>query len=156
MSLDNIRSDLFVSKISLEIEYFEQSKPQGIFSNIKDEDLDERGKILKALRDIPRKRVNTVEEQKEKMFEELNRNGYKKQWNKLPDVYKVNKIGEYLVDIVEDEEERKELMKKVTKLVEERKINTKKFVTYDHSNEKITALPFLEFEDDGSYYFKLK
>ena len=50
-----------------------------------------------------------------------------------------NNIQEYLKANVEDVNMQNELIKKVSAFVEENKMNTQKYVTYDEKNEKIIA-----------------
>jgi DNA-binding ferritin-like protein len=87
-------------------------------------------------------------------LDELTRMVYKKPWNRLPEYHKVSKIKEYVKRLTDNKKVIKELEIKLTIMVEDKKLNTKKHVEYDHKECIIKKINILEFnKEDDTYTF---
>lgn len=152
--LDNIRNDNFKSKIQSELEYFKTVGILTPFENGHDVTTEERIKLLELVIEQPEIYQNTIQQQKDTLFQEMDKYTYKKQWNKLPVFHKIVKIKEYLEENVPDKKMKKELLEQLTEHANKKGINTKKYVIYDPNKEKILSMPCIEI-DEKEKTFKL-
>lgn len=153
--IENARHTNFIDKIIGELDYLTNLKPTNIFANGSDIDISNRIQILQSLANVQIKPTNTLQQQKDNMFKEIEKYVYRKMWNKLTGFHKVIKLKEYFNENVNDEKTRDELIEKFTKYAEHGMINTKKFVIYDPNTEKILSMPCLLIDDEKNTY-KLK
>lgn len=154
--IENIKSELFKKKMVLELQYFEEFKNQNVFMNIKEEDISERQNKINLLINMVNRNIESNNQKHKIVFDEIDKYSCKKKWNKINNYYKIIKLTEYLKANVEDVNMQNELIKKVSAFVEENKMNTQKYVTYDEKNEKIIALPCLIINpDEKTYSFKI-
>lgn len=153
--IENARHANFISKITEELDYLTRTNPTNIFVNISDMDIDNRIQILQKFANIQIKPVNTLQQQKNIMFKEIEKYVYRKMWNKLTGYHKTIKLKEYFNETVADETMRNELIEKFVKYAENGMINTRKFVIYDPNTEKILSLPCLTIDSEKNIY-KLK
>lgn len=78
---------------------------------------------------------------------------YKKPWNKLQNIHRSQKIEEFLTNIKEISDEKREIfMKKITKLLNDRIITKKNEVVYDDKNGKVISIKRLEFNKQKNKY----
>ena len=148
VQIETIKVDNFNRKLRNELDYIRNSGNMGLFSNINHQNIDERTTLLETLLNVPIEKKDSFQQQKNNLFKELDKYIYKKQWNKLLPFHKIVKIKEYLKETIQNETMHNELVVKLSKLAEEGKINTKKFVIYDPSAEKILSMPCLVIEEN--------
>ena len=152
LEIEEVRLKNFNKKLSNELDYFHDSKNINIFTNIQEQDMNTRIKILQLLLNVPVKKIDTVQQQKENMFKEIDKYTYKKQWNKLAAFHKIVKIKEYIKETVLDETMQDEIILKLSKYTEENSINSKKYIVYDPNTEKILSMPCLVIDIDKKTY----
>lgn len=150
--LDTIKNNNFKDKIKNELEYFQTIGILTPFENGHDISIEERIKLLETVLDQPEIYQNTVQQQRDTIFQEIDKYTYKKQWNKLPSFHKIVKIKEYLDANVQNKKMRDELLKKLTEHANNKRINTKKYVIYDPNKEEILSMPCIEIDDDNKSY----
>lgn len=150
--IETIKIDNFNRKLRNELEYLEGSNNTNIFTNSQEQNFENRAKLLETLLNIPVKMQNTIQQQKDNIFKEIDKYTYKKQWNKLLAFHKIVKLKEYIKENVEDETMQTELIEKLTKFAEEGRINTKKYIIYDPNAEKILSMPCLTIDLDKKTY----
>lgn len=66
---------------------------------------------------------------------------YKKPWNKLSVYHKMIKINEYITNTYGD---KPSLVEKIEALINQKKMNSTKFVVYDPNTEKILQIPVIK------------
>jgi|LakMenEpi03Aug12_release.lakeMendotaPanAssembly.Ray.scaffolds.fasta_scaffold461665_2 hypothetical protein len=150
--IDTIKIGNFNRKLQNELEYFKNSNQTNIFANIHDENLEERTQIIEYLLNIPIKKQDNVQQQKENMFKEIDKYTFRKQWNKLLAFHKIVKIKEYIKENIKDESMQNEIIEKLTNYANEGRVNTRKYVTYDPNSEKILSMPCLIVDVDKKTY----
>ena len=79
--------------------------------------------------------------------DQINKLVYKKPWNKLPNFHKNVKINEYIVEHYKD---NKDLEKLLSDAVNDKLLNSNKYVVYDQLLCKIIEIPVLK-EKDGKF-----
>jgi len=152
LEIEEIKLKNFNTKLSSELDYFHNSKNINIFTNIQEQDMNERIKILQLLLNVPVKKIDTLQQQKENMFKEIDKYTYKKQWNKLAAFHKIVKIKEYIKETIMDDQMQDELILKLSKYANENSINSKKYIIYDPNTEKILSMPCLVIDIDKKTY----
>jgi len=143
--IDTIKISNFNAKINNELEYLKTVSILTPFENGHDIVLEERIALLEKIVKQPQIYQNTVQQQRDTMFKEIDKYTYKKQWNKLPPFHKTVKLTEYLNENIKDKTMRDDLIGKLTDHAINGRINTKKYVVYDPNEEKILLLPCLKF-----------
>lgn len=148
--LDELRIKLFMERFTEEHSY--------LTSLDIDHDLDSKErisnleKIIKMIDDgINSKKLNEKKSLNDEL-DEMNRQTYKRPWNRLPSYHKEIKVIEYIKELVDDDEIQKELIEKLIDLINKNKINTKKYVDYNSSECKIIKLKFLMYDEENSTY----
>ncbi len=152
LEIEDIKLKNFNRKLSNELDYFHDSKNINIFTNIQEQDMNTRIKILQLLLNVPVKKIDTLQQQKDNMFKEIDKYTYKKQWNKLASFHKIVKIKEYIKETILDEQIQDEIILKLSKYAEENSINSKKYIIYDPNTEKILSMPCLVIDIDKKTY----
>ena len=143
--IDTIKISNFNAKIKSELEYLKTIGILTPFENGHDINLEERIILLEKIISQPSMYQNTVKQQRDNMFKEIDKYTYKKQWNKLSGFHKTVKITEYLNEnIKENKSMRDELLVKLTDHATNGRINTKKYIIYDPNEEKILSMPCLK------------
>lgn len=150
--IETIKIDNFNRKLRNELEYLRGSNSTNIFTNNQEQNFEERLKLLELLLNVPAKMQNTVQQQKDNMFKEMDKYTYRKQWNKLLAFHKIVKLKEYIKENVKDETMQTELIENLTKYAEEGRINTKKYIIYDPNAEKILSMPCLTIDFEKKTY----
>lgn len=155
--LDNIKVSNFNGKIQNELEYFKTIAILTPFENGHGVVIEERIELLEQILKQPGLHQNTVQQQRDNMFVEIDKYTYRKQWNKLPSFHKTVKISEYLEKHIQDKKMKKQLLEELTDHANNGRINTKKYVIYDPNEEKILSLPCLKIikNDDKKESYKL-
>ena len=87
-----------------------------------------------------------------KMIDQIEKHMYKKPWTRLNNIHKTNKVQEYLDDLIDNDEERLEVLIKLVEMVNNNELNTKKKVGYDIDNEKILSIAVLKFNKKTKKY----
>lgn len=90
------------------------------------------------------KHVEHIEEQ-ETFFDDINNYMFTKDWDKLTSIHKIMKINEYFKYMAETEY-KDYIMNKLTKLINDKKLNNNKFVTYDKISQRIIDIPILNMD----------
>ena len=155
--IDNIKISNFNGKIQSELDYFKTIAILTPFENGHNVVLDERINLLETILQQPGLHQNTVQQQRDNMFVEIDKYTYRKQWNKLPAFHKTVKLSEYLETHITDEKTKKKLLSELTDHANNGRINTKKYVIYDPNEEKILSLPCLKItkNNDKKESYKL-
>lgn len=146
--IENIREFNLKHKLNSELDYLTKGEGLKVFANINDVNIDERIHILKTMVESTPVKKDTLQKQKEDLFKDIDKVTFKKPWNRLFHIHKSIKLKEYLIENIDNEELRSEMTQKLCKLAEEGKINSKKFVVYDPSIEKIVEIPCLEYKNN--------
>lgn len=149
--LEAIKISNFNRKLATELDYWKESGNTNIFSN-PDINVENRLKLLEKITGQPVKQHDTVQQQRDNIFKEIDKYTYKKQWNKLIPFHKIVKVKEYINENVKDSKMQKELIDKLSAYAEEGRINTKKFVIYDPNAEKILSMPCLVVDTNKNTY----
>lgn len=154
--IETIKLDNFNRKLKNELEYIKNSGNMNLFSNATEYNIEERITLLETLLNIPVDKKDSMQQQKDNIFKEIDKYTYKKQWNKLLPFHKIVKLKEYMQNNVQDEQMRNELVEKLSKFAEEGRINTKKYIVYDPNAEKILSMPCLIIGVAGGDTYQLK
>lgn len=80
---------------------------------------------------------------------------YKKPWTRLNPFHKSVKIKEYMSGMNLDKSIKEEITRELVDHVNNKKLNKKKCVVYDPTEEKIVSIPALSIKSDGSYTISL-
>lgn len=150
--IDVIKINNFNGKIQNELEYFKSVSILTPFENGHGINQEERIATLEKILKQPGIHQNTVQQQRDNMFVEIDKYTFRKQWNKLPAFHKTVKLGEYLESNIKDKKMRKKLLDELTDHANNGRINTKKYVIYDPNEEKILSLPCLKIDDKKESY----
>lgn len=151
---DTVKINNFNTKINCELDYLKNIGILTPFENGHDIVLEDRIALLEKILKQPEIYQNTVQQQRETMFKEIDKYTYKKQWNKLPPFHKTVKLTQYLNENIQDKVVRDKLIEELTDHAIKGRINTKKYVVYDPNEEKILLLPCLKIvkTDKGDTY----
>ena len=98
------------------------------------------------------KKRETIGEQKDNIFKEIDKYTYKKPWTKLLAFHKIVKIKEFVKEKYGDGDMQGEIVTKLSEFINDGKINTKKFVVYDPNMEKILSMSCLVVDTEGGVY----
>lgn len=152
--LDTIKFNNFKGKIQSELDYFKEVAILTPFENGKDTIVEERIVLLEKVLNQPQIHYNTVQQQRDALFQEIDKYAYKKQWNKLPPQHKIVKIKEFLEANLQDQDlsVRKDLLEQLSDHAKNNRINTKKYVVYDPNKEKILLMPCLKQDEKDKTY----
>jgi len=150
--IETIKIDNFNRKLQNELDYFNSGNNINIFGNLHEQDMNERTKLLEMLLNIPIKKQNTLQQQKDNIFKEIDKYTFRKQWNKLLPFHKIVKLKEYIKENIEDEQMQNEIIEKLIIYANDGRINTKKYVIYDPNAEKILSMPCLTVDFDKKIY----
>ena len=150
--IETIKIDNFNRKLQNELEYFKSANNINIFGNLQEQNINDRTLILETLLHIPVKKQNTLQQQKDNIFKEIDKYTFRKQWNKLLAFHKIVKIKEYIKENIQDEQMQNEIIEKLIKYANEGRINTKKYIVYDPNAEKILLMPCLIIDIDKKTY----
>lgn len=153
MKIDNIRENNLKIKLENELNYLTCNGKMNLFNNYQEIDIEGRIEMLKLL--VASKNVNTAKEtsikqKKQEIFDEMNKYVYKKQWNKLNNIHKIIKIKEYVEEkYINVTKKQKELIiQSLVSRIDAGTFNTKRYVIYDPSAEKILNIPALVVDID--------
>jgi len=136
--INELRKYLYKQRFTNEIDY--------LSANIVDDDADNiHTQRINKLKTIIDSMVKKEKDNIADMFNKIDEFAYKNQWYRLNDVYKLNKIKEYLNEIIKDDDERTDIFEKLTELVNNKKLTTKKTVDYDQAKEKINSISVLKY-----------
>lgn len=152
LEIEEAKQANFNRQLTNELEYLNSSKNTNIFTNIQEQDINNRKVILQSLLNIPIKKIDTAQQQKDNMFKELDKYIYKKQWTKLTAFHKIVKIKEYINETVSDNSMKDEIITQLCKCAEQNSINPKKYVIYDPNAEKILSMPCLIIDEEKNTY----
>lgn len=94
--------------------------------------------------------LKTTKEKREDMFKEIDKHIYKKPWNRLKPIHRLEKVKQFVNTEFDEESEtkRKKILADLTKHINNGKLNTKKSVVYDPKEEKILSMPALKVKKD--------
>lgn len=145
--IETIRTINFTRKLENELNYWKEGA-NNIFGNNSDFNANDRIELLGTVLNLPTKQHETIQQQKDNIFKEIDKYTYRKQWNKLLPFHKIVKLKEYINEHIKDEKMQKEIIDKLSKYAEEGRINTKKYIIYDPNLEKILSMPCLVMYDD--------
>lgn len=149
--LDSIKSSNFNRKLTNELNYWKENGSMNMFTN-QDLNVETRKMILEKLTNQTTKQHDSVQQQKDNIFKEIDKYTYRKQWNKLMPFHKIVKLKEFINENVKDSKMQTELIEKLSKYAEEGRINTKKFIIYDPNAEKILSIPCLVIDSTKNTY----
>ncbi|QKF93782.1 hypothetical protein QKU48_gp0324 [Fadolivirus algeromassiliense] len=149
--LETIKINNFNRKLKNELDYWKDGGNINMFSN-PEIDVTKRIELLETLLNVPTKQQETIQQQKDNIFKEIDKYTYKKQWNKLLPFHQITKIKEYINENIKDETMKNELIEKLSTYSEEKRINTKKHIVYDPNIGKILLMPCLTVDIDKKTY----
>lgn len=122
VEIETVKKQLFIERIQCELEDLNEDEP--------------RYEILSTiLKNIPND-DNVLE----KTLEVVYHNTFKKAWSKLPPYHKFQKVKEYLDSKKLPLAERKKIEEKIISKINDKTLNTCKYVTYDTDTCKITKI----------------
>lgn len=157
--LDSIKVANFNAKLNCELDYLKNIAILSPFENGQDISIEERISQLEIILKQPGIHQNSVQQQKDNMFNEIDKHitahVYKKQWNKLKPFHKMEKLKEYLNENIKEKSIADKLLADFEPHVNKGSINTKKYIIYDPNEEKILSLPCLKIiktdKEDNDY-----
>jgi len=155
LQIETIKINNFNKKLQNELDYFKGNNNTNIFTNLQEHNINERTELLEKLLNMPIKKQNTLQQQKDNLFKEIEKYTYKKQWNKLIPFHKIVKLKEYIKENAEsigNEQIQNEILEQLIKYANEGRINTKKYIIYDPNAEKILAMPCLIIDLEKNTY----
>jgi hypothetical protein len=91
-----------------------------------------------------------------KMFSDVDIELLKRPWNKIPDLHKESKITEYVNDKYKDNENKTDILTLLLEVLGKGQLKTIKQVEYDRKQSKITNIPHLIENEDGSFSYTVK
>lgn len=157
MSIDiqEIRKFNYRKKIENEIEFLSNSDLNlSMFNNKDDIVIDNRIDYLKYLINETNEKTiaaDTVTD-KQKIINHISKYVYKKHWNKLYKYHKIEKIKEYINEIVQNENLKNNIIKSLTKYITDGYLNNTNSVVYDPNREKILKMPCLNIDYKNNIY----
>lgn len=122
VEIEKIKKQLFIERIQNEMEDLSEDTTRYTF-------------LSSILKNIPND-DNILE----KTLESVYHNTFKKTWSKLPSYHKFQKVKEYLDSKKLSQLERKKLEDKIILKINDKTLNTCKYVTYDTNTCKITKI----------------
>lgn len=85
---------------------------------------------------------------------DINKLVFQKSWNKLPDYHKMEKIKEYVTNLINDKKQQKTIITDLNNLIISKKLGVK-IVDYDSTNCVIKSISILVYnEKDKTYEIK--
>lgn len=156
--IDICRKKFYEKRHLNEIEFLNNSEHYNIFENatLCEQDKINRLEILNHLLKGDFNDTNFINNTKEEYFKEIDKYIYRKQWNKLNPQQKINKISQYLKSKNYDSVLSDSILKELSVLAHEGKINTKKNVVYDPNAEIILSIPILHIDSKGKNQYFIK
>lgn len=162
---EKIRVDLLKQRFENELEYLKEDIDDdndtinGVVDDSDDDNwiVDRVKQIEEIVKNIEYKVEQNDSADKGKnisdMFNEVEKYMYKKEWSKLPVAHKIVKVEEYVKEKYSDKSKsiQRKLIKDLSKHINNNKLRTAKYVTYNPNAEKIVAIPALTYtlEDDS-------
>jgi vancomycin resistance protein YoaR len=148
--IDDVKNKNFSIKIKAEIDCLKNKEKT---FGLNEMEIGERIELLESILDNKVYiRKETLSEKQNNMFKEISKDTYKKPWGKLIAFHKVVKLKEYVKEHYGEGVMQNEIVTKLSENINDGKINTKKFITYDPNAEKILALTCLEVNmEKGTY-----
>lgn len=148
--IDTIKQQNFIFKIQSEMDYLKKNDKS---FGLSETEITDRLQLLEDIMNNKEcKRKMTVADEKNNLFKEIDKYTYKKQWNKLLAFHKIVKIKEFIKDKYGDGPLQDEINTKLSTYINEGKINTKKYITYDPNAEKILSVSCLDVDMDNKTY----
>jgi hypothetical protein len=152
INFDKRKNELLIKRFENEITYLENNQDTVILSisgknngdNVK-ERIEKLKEILKETKKIKTDKIQGI-------FDEVDKHIYKKSWNKLLAYHKIIKVKEYIKNTYGEGDFQTQIIEELTKLIDEKKINTKKCVEYDKDKEKIIKIPILVVDIEKKEY----
>lgn len=120
--VEKTRLEMFVDRINREIKDI-------------DKDSERYKYLMNVLEGLPRDNSENLTT----VLEKVSSSVYGKEWRKLPEFHKIQKIKQYLSEKYGDEDYT-EIEKKIIKLVSEKKLGTAKCVEYDTKTMSIKKI----------------
>lgn len=150
--IDYIRRKLYISKFQNELDFLKENDMAAV---VEDEDnwMTERSNQLeKIISTLEKEQKEPSTDTKESIFDEVEKYMFKKPWNRMSLFHRMAKINEYLNEHMDDDAVKKDLSKKFSKEINDKKLGTKKYVEYDPKEEKILSIPCLIYNEDTNSY----
>jgi hypothetical protein len=142
--IDTIKQQNFIFKIQSEINCLKNNDKS---FGLSEAEITDRLQLLEDIMNNKEcKRKMTVTDERDNLFKEIDKYTYKKQWNKLTAFHKIVKIKEFTKDKYGEGLLQDEINTKLSTYINEGKINTKKYITYDPNAEKILSISCLEVD----------
>lgn len=135
--IQNIRNVLYKQQFINELEHIEST-------NL-DNSSDRKEHLLSIINNIDTEPVK--KKGLKDMFENIDKQLYNKPWHHLKPFHRMVKIKEYLNVTIDDNNIKSKLEKEINNLIFSNKLNTKKYVVYDHNLEKIVSFPALDTDN---------
>ena len=140
--IDRKKANLLKTRFENELIYLKnENKDDELWMNERIADLEE---ILKQTDKI---------EAKADIFTEIDKYTFRKPWNKMQPFHKIKKIKEFIENNYENESQdlKTKLLKECEKLLNNKKLGTKKSVVYDPEKEVIESIPAIKINSDKTF-----
>jgi hypothetical protein len=167
-NIDNIKKQCLKHRLENELKFIDEGNMNvNNFVNSQDINLIERKEQIKKILELTdynktqpcennHNNSNSdgtiIVKTKDELFKNIDKYIFKKQWNKLNSVHKKIKIKEYVLEKYSTYDFHQEIIGKLDTLINEDKINTKKYVIYDPNSEKILSIPILTVDPKKNQY----
>nr|QBK88485.1 MAG: hypothetical protein LCMiAC01_01620 [Mimivirus LCMiAC01] len=136
--INELRKHLYKQRFVNEINYLSADIIADDVDNIHTQRIDQLKTIISSM---DKKEIDNITN----MFNKIDKFVYRNTWYRLNNIYKLNKIKEYLNENIKDSDERTDILEKLTEMVNNNKLGTKKTVDYDPDKEKINSISVLEY-----------
>ena len=168
-NIDSIREEFLRERFIKELESLKQDKDMIVETNL-DEDnsensdnelnwVDKRIQMLELIvskYDDSIKITDSKYKEKNKTLndelDDISNLIFKKAWNRLPNYHKIIKINEYITGLIKDKKIMKEVINKLTELVNSKKLNSLKHVNYDSTKCTIISISVLKYDPKTNEY----
>jgi len=147
--VDEIRLILNKKRFTNELKYLTEN------STDKDEEVNDRIlKLTKIVKNLENQKKDSKKNLKEEYFDEISRYVFRQEWKKLTPFHQNIKMNEYINSLVpEINKNKKEIITKLSKLINDKKLNKKDQVKYNPKEEKIESISIL-IKNDETYDIK--
>lgn len=155
-NIDAIREELFIERFINELKVM-NSLP--VYDDNKEDNNEqkERIKMLETIINVHNDKLKAVESSyKDKKslkddLNDINKLVFQKSWNKLPDYHKMEKIKEYVTNLINDKKQQQIIIADLNNLLISKKLGVK-IVDYDSTNCVIKSISVLTYNEKDKIY----
>lgn len=95
-----------------------------------------------------------LDNNKNSYYSEIDKLTYSKEWKHLKPIHRTIKIKEFLTNIIDDQQVRKDLINRFTDILYKGKLSSNKDVEYDKNKQCISSISVLLKNPDNTYTIK--